>query len=111
MTRVGARGTMYGQVDGAFIIVALQNYLAGFGQCVAVIQGVSFGAKSKTAGDAVMAEMKAEGVVANHAYSLMSVSVEGGTVDLRNPWGVKDLNGFAIEQVQKYFGNCKIGAK
>lgn len=33
---------MFGPVVGAFIIVAMQQYLAGFGQWVTVIQGVIF---------------------------------------------------------------------
>lgn len=39
---VGGLGTLYGPVVGAFIIIAMQQYLAGFGQWVTVIQGVIF---------------------------------------------------------------------
>ena len=42
MTLVGGLGTIFGPIVGAFIIVAMQNYLAGFGQWVTVIQGVIF---------------------------------------------------------------------
>jgi branched-chain amino acid transport system permease protein len=42
MTLVGGLGTLFGPVAGAFIIVAMQNYLATFGQWVTVIQGVVF---------------------------------------------------------------------
>ena len=42
MTLVGGLGTVFGPVVGAFIIVAMQNYLAGFGQWVTVIQGLIF---------------------------------------------------------------------
>ena len=42
MTLVGGLGTMFGPVVGAFIIVAMENYLAPFGQWVLVIQGVIF---------------------------------------------------------------------
>jgi branched-chain amino acid transport system permease protein len=42
MTLVGGLGTIFGPVVGAFVIVAMQNYLAGFGQWVTVIQGVIF---------------------------------------------------------------------
>jgi branched-chain amino acid transport system permease protein len=42
MTLVGGLGTSFGPVVGAFIIVAMQQYLAGFGQWVQVIQGVIF---------------------------------------------------------------------
>ena len=42
MTLVGGLGTIFGPVVGAIIIVAMQNYLAGFGQWVTVIQGVIF---------------------------------------------------------------------
>ena len=42
ITLVGGLGTLYGPVVGAFIIIAMQQYLAGFGQWVTVIQGVIF---------------------------------------------------------------------
>ena len=42
MTLVGGLGTVFGPVAGAFVIVAMQQYLAGFGQWVTVIQGVIF---------------------------------------------------------------------
>jgi len=42
MTLVGGLGTIFGPVAGAFIIVAMQQYLAGFGQWVTVIQGAIF---------------------------------------------------------------------
>jgi len=42
MTLVGGLGTIFGPVVGAFVIVAMQNYLASFGQWVTVIQGVIF---------------------------------------------------------------------
>jgi branched-chain amino acid transport system permease protein len=42
MTLVGGLGTVFGPVVGAFVIVAMQNYLASFGQWVTVIQGVIF---------------------------------------------------------------------
>jgi branched-chain amino acid transport system permease protein len=42
MTLVGGLGTVFGPVVGAFVIVSMQNYLAGFGQWVTVIQGVIF---------------------------------------------------------------------
>jgi branched-chain amino acid transport system permease protein len=42
MTLVGGLGTVFGPVVGAFVITAMQNYLAGFGQWVTVIQGVIF---------------------------------------------------------------------
>ena len=42
MTLVGGLGTVFGPVVGAFIIVAMQQYLAGFGQWVTVIQGAVF---------------------------------------------------------------------
>jgi branched-chain amino acid transport system permease protein len=42
MTLVGGLGTIFGPVVGAFVIVAMQSYLAGFGQWVTVIQGVIF---------------------------------------------------------------------
>ena len=42
MTLVGGLGTMLGPVAGAFMIVGMQQYLAGFGQWVTVIQGVIF---------------------------------------------------------------------
>jgi branched-chain amino acid transport system permease protein len=42
MTLVGGLGTIFGPVLGAFVIVAMQQYLAGFGQWVQVIQGGIF---------------------------------------------------------------------
>src|ERR1700761_5128113 len=42
MTLVGGLGTVFGPVVGAFIIIAMEQYLAGFGQWVQVIQGVIF---------------------------------------------------------------------
>jgi branched-chain amino acid transport system permease protein len=42
MTLVGGLGTVFGPVVGAFVIVAMQSYLAGFGQWVTVIQGAIF---------------------------------------------------------------------
>jgi branched-chain amino acid transport system permease protein len=42
MTLVGGLGTIFGPVVGAFLIVAMENYLAQFGQWVLVIQGVIF---------------------------------------------------------------------
>jgi branched-chain amino acid transport system permease protein len=42
MTLVGGLGTVFGPVVGAFLIVAMENYLAPFGQWVLVIQGAVF---------------------------------------------------------------------
>jgi len=42
MTLVGGLGTVFGPVVGAFVIIAMQQYLAGFGQWVTVIQGLVF---------------------------------------------------------------------
>jgi branched-chain amino acid transport system permease protein len=42
MTLVGGLGTIFGPIVGAFIVVALENYLAPFGQWVLVIQGCIF---------------------------------------------------------------------
>jgi branched-chain amino acid transport system permease protein len=42
MVLLGGLGTIFGPVVGAFIIIAMQQYLAGFGQWVLVIQGVIF---------------------------------------------------------------------
>ncbi len=42
MTLIGGVGTLLGPVVGAFVIVAMQNYLAQFGQWVTMIQGVIF---------------------------------------------------------------------
>ncbi len=42
ITLVGGLATLYGPVVGAFVIIAMQQYLAGFGQWVTVIQGVIF---------------------------------------------------------------------
>lgn len=42
MTLVGGLGTVFGPVIGAFVIVAMETYLAEFGQWVTVIQGAIF---------------------------------------------------------------------
>ena len=42
MTLVGGLGTVFGPVVGAFVIIAMQNYLAVLEQWVTVIQGVIF---------------------------------------------------------------------
>ncbi|MDQ2918104.1 MAG: branched-chain amino acid ABC transporter permease [Casimicrobiaceae bacterium] len=42
MTLLGGMGTIFGPVVGAFILVALENYLAGFGEWVTVITGAIF---------------------------------------------------------------------
>jgi len=42
MTLVGGLGTIFGPVAGAFLIVAMENYLAQMGQWVLVTQGVIF---------------------------------------------------------------------
>jgi branched-chain amino acid transport system permease protein len=42
MTLVGGLGTVFVPVVGAFVIIAMQQYLAGFGQWVTVIQGGIF---------------------------------------------------------------------
>jgi branched-chain amino acid transport system permease protein len=42
MTLLGGLGTVFGPVAGAFLVVAMQSYLAPFGQWVLVIQGAVF---------------------------------------------------------------------
>src|SRR6202790_2584068 len=42
MTLVGGLGTVFGPVVGAFVIIAMQQYLSGLGQWVTVIQGAVF---------------------------------------------------------------------
>src|SRR3569623_913277 len=42
MTLVGGLGTSFGPIVGVFIIVAMQQYLASFGQWVMVMQGAVF---------------------------------------------------------------------
>ena len=42
MALVGGLGTVFGPVVGAFVIIAMQNYLAQVGQWVTVIQGIVF---------------------------------------------------------------------
>ena len=42
MTLVGGMGTVLGPVFGAAVIISMQNYLAGFGEWVLVIQGAIF---------------------------------------------------------------------
>jgi branched-chain amino acid transport system permease protein len=42
MTLVGGLGTVFGPIVGAAVIITMQNYLAGFGEWVLVIQGSVF---------------------------------------------------------------------
>jgi branched-chain amino acid transport system permease protein len=42
MTFLGGVGTLYGPVAGAFLVVAMQNYLAALGAWVTVIHGAVF---------------------------------------------------------------------
>ncbi|CAN5779054.1 branched-chain amino acid ABC transporter permease [soil metagenome] len=42
MTLLGGMGTVFGPIAGAAVIVTMQNYLAGFGAWVTVIQGTIF---------------------------------------------------------------------
>jgi branched-chain amino acid transport system permease protein len=42
MTLLGGLGTVFGPVVGAFVVIAMQNYLAPFGQWVLIIQGAIF---------------------------------------------------------------------
>ena len=42
MTLVGGMGTIFGPIAGAAVIITMQNYLAGFGEWVLVIQGSIF---------------------------------------------------------------------
>jgi branched-chain amino acid transport system permease protein len=42
MTLLGGLGTVFGPVVGAFLVIAMQNYLAPFGQWVLIIQGAIF---------------------------------------------------------------------
>src|ERR1700712_1536290 len=57
MTLVGGLGTIFGPVVGAFVIIAMQQYLAGFGQWVTVIQGVIFVACALTFRRGVIGEI------------------------------------------------------
>ena len=42
MTLIGGMGTVFGPIAGAVVIVSAQNYLAGFGAWVTIIQGAIF---------------------------------------------------------------------
>jgi len=42
MTLVGGMGTVFGPVVGAAVIISMQNYLAGLGQWVLIVQGLIF---------------------------------------------------------------------
>jgi branched-chain amino acid transport system permease protein len=42
MTLLGGMGTIFGPVVGAFVIIALENYLAPFGQWVTIVTGLIF---------------------------------------------------------------------
>jgi branched-chain amino acid transport system permease protein len=42
MSLLGGLGTLFGPVAGAFIIIAMENYLASLGQWITVLQGLIF---------------------------------------------------------------------
>ncbi|HEY1327500.1 MAG TPA: branched-chain amino acid ABC transporter permease [Casimicrobiaceae bacterium] len=42
MTLLGGMGTIFGPVVGAFVIISIENYLAGFGEWVTIITGAIF---------------------------------------------------------------------
>ena len=42
MTLLGGLGTIFGPVVGAFVIIAMQNYLAELGAWVTIVQGIIF---------------------------------------------------------------------
>jgi branched-chain amino acid transport system permease protein len=42
MTLLGGLGTIFGPVVGAFIIIAMENYLAQLGAWVTIVQGAIF---------------------------------------------------------------------
>jgi branched-chain amino acid transport system permease protein len=42
MTLLGGLGTIFGPVAGAFIIIAMENYLSQLGAWVTVVQGAIF---------------------------------------------------------------------
>src|SRR5512143_2247696 len=42
MTLLGGMGTIFGPVVGAFAVISIENYFAGFGQWVTIITGVIF---------------------------------------------------------------------
>ena len=42
MTLLGGVGTLFGPTVGAFVVVTVQNYLAGIGSWVTIVQGVIF---------------------------------------------------------------------
>ena len=42
MVLLGGMGTIFGPVVGAFVIIALENYLAPYGQWVTIITGAIF---------------------------------------------------------------------
>jgi branched-chain amino acid transport system permease protein len=42
MTLLGGLGTVLGPVVGAFIVIAMENYLAQYGSWVTIIQGIIF---------------------------------------------------------------------
>ncbi len=42
MTLLGGLGTIFGPVVGAFIIVAMENYLYGLGEWITIVQGATF---------------------------------------------------------------------
>ena len=77
---------------------------------VAASKPVTFGAIGHSAPDELQKEADKAGVVLNHAYSLEAVDAKAKTISLRNPWGVRHLNGLDVELVRRLYTGVKIGA-
>ena len=48
-------------------------------------------------------------IYANHAYSVESVDLDAGTVNLQNPWGSRHPTNVLIEDFRKYYKRLDIG--
>ena len=57
MTLLGGLGTIFGPVAGAFVVIALENYLAQLGGWVTVVQGTIFVACVLTSRRGIVGEL------------------------------------------------------
>jgi branched-chain amino acid transport system permease protein len=59
MTLLGGLGTVFGPVAGAFVVIALENYLAQLGAWVTVVQGASSSSASSRSAEGSSASSRA----------------------------------------------------
>lgn len=58
MTLLGGLGTFYGPIVGAFLVIAIQNYMAEFGGVVTIAEGIVFATIVMTFRSGIVGELK-----------------------------------------------------